>query len=198
MSAEPVAPSTPSADPPPNASPPPNPPLSAAPSGPAVAARAAELLRRTTAEAERADAKASILLAGTLAVVGGASALVSTVHWNPFSQPVAIQVTWWAALLAIVGGLVALGTAIYPRGHRLAPDRTRLGYFGDVVTFATPAALSLALHAVADDTEDVIDQVWQVSHIVDTKYRLIRLAVRSFLVAVVLLLAVLVAALAAA
>jgi len=161
----------------------------------AVARRAAELLRRTSAEAERADAKASILLAGMLAVIGGVSALLSTSKWNPLTQPAWLQVGWWAAVLAMLAGLFALGWAVYPRGHRLDPGRTIVGYFGDVVRYGSVDALAVALRDGPDEHAVVVDQVWQLSLLVDAKYRLIRLAIGAFLLPVLLLLVVMVAAL---
>jgi len=160
----------------------------------AVARRAAELLRRTSAEAERADTKASILLAGMLAVAGGISALLSAAKWNPFTQPVWVQVGWWVAVLGTMTALAALGRAVYPRSHRPDPGRTIVGYFGDVIRFRTVDALAAALCNDPDE-KVVVDQVWQLSYLVDAKYRLIRLAIRALLMSIVLLLIVMVGAL---
>lgn len=163
------------------------------PTDPAV--RVAELLKRTSAEAERADTKASILLAGTLAVVGGVSAMLSGARWNPLVQPGWLQTGWWAAVIAALWAVVALCLAVYPRGHRPDAARTVIGYFGDIVRYDSPAALAAALRDSPDE-EATIDQVWQISVLVDAKYRLVRIAVRGLLLSLVLLLFVLVAALA--
>lgn len=156
--------------------------------------RASELLHRTSGDAERADTKASILLAGTLAVAGGVSAVLSGAKWNPAAQLALIQVAWWAAVMTAVVALVCLGAAVYPRPHRKAAERSVVGYFGDVVALASVEALGTRLLASPDDPVDVaFDQLWQLSHIVGTKYRLIRWAIHAFALSLVLLLVVLVA-----
>jgi len=157
--------------------------------------RASELLQRTSGEAERADIKASILLVGTLAVAGGVSAVLSGAKWNPAAQPTLIQVPWWAAMVAAVVALVCLGAAVYPRAHRKAAERSVVGYFGDVVALPSVEALGKRLQASPDDhpVDVAVDQLWQLSHILDTKYRFIRWAIHAFALSLVLLLVVLVA-----
>jgi hypothetical protein len=87
--------------------------------------RMSELLQRTSGEAGRADTKASILLAGILAVADGLSALLSGAKWNPAAQPALVQIPWWAAVVAATAGLVCLGSAVYPRAHQAGPrDRS--------------------------------------------------------------------------
>lgn len=159
-----------------------------------VGRRTGELLQRTSGEAARADTKASILLAGILAVAGGVSALLSGTKWNPAAQPVLVQISWWAAVVAAAAGLVCLGSAVYPRAHRAGPQRSVVGYFGDVVALPSVDALSLRLRSASDDELDVaVDQLWQLSHVVSTKYRRIRWAIHGFLLSILLLLVVLVA-----
>jgi hypothetical protein len=158
-----------------------------------VGRRAGELLQRTSGEAERADTKASILLAGILAVAGGVSALLSGVKWNPAVQSALVQIPWWAAMVSATAGLVCLGSVVYPRAHRASSPRSSLGYFGDVVALPSVDALSLRLRSASYDELDVaVDQLWQLSHIVVTKYRLIRWAIHAFSLSLLLLLFVLV------
>jgi hypothetical protein len=140
--------------------------------------RTAELLQRTAKEAERADTKASILLAGVLAVAGGVSALLSGVHWSPSAQPVVVQVIWWGAVGAVVVALVLLAAAVYPRSHRDDGQRTHVGYFGDVLRFPSAEALGQHLQTGPGDAQTIdVDQLWQLSHVVGSKYRYIRLAI---------------------
>lgn len=156
--------------------------------------RTGELVQRTSEEAARADTKASILLAGILAVSGGVSALLSGAEWNPAVQPALIQIPWWAAVTAATAGLVCLGSAVYPRVHRADPQRSTIGYFGDVVGLPSLDALSLRLRSASDDELAVaVNQLWQLSHIVSTKYRMIRWAIHGFALSFLLLLVVLVA-----
>lgn len=157
---------------------------------------ASELLERTSSQAERADTKASILLAGILAVAGGVSAVLSGAKWNPAAQPTLIQVAWWVAVVAAVVALACLGSAVYPRmQHRkITGERPVVGYFGDVVMLPSVEVLSTRLQASPDDAIDIaIDQLWQLSHIGSTKYWLIRWAIYAFVLSLVLLLVVLVA-----
>jgi hypothetical protein len=57
-----------------------------------------------------------------------------------------------------------------------------------------PSVDALRLRSASHDELDVaVDQLWQLSHIVDTKYRLIRWAVHGFSLSLLLLLVVLVA-----
>lgn len=156
--------------------------------------RTSELLRRTSGEAERADTKASILLAGILAVAGGMSALLSGVKWNPAAQPALIQIPCWGAIVAAIAGLVCLGSAVYPRAHRTDLSRSTIGYFGDVVALPSVDALRLSLRSASQDELDIaVDQLWELSHIVGTKYRLIRWAIHGFSLSLLLLLVMLVA-----
>lgn len=158
-----------------------------------VGRRTSELLERTSGEAERADTKASILLAGLLAVAGGVSALLSGAKWDPAAQPTLVQIPWWAAVVAALAGLVCLGSAVYPRAHQANPHRKALGYFGDIVALPSIDALSQRLRATPDDELDrTVDQLWQLSHIVSTKYRLIRWAIHGISLSLLFLLTVLV------
>jgi hypothetical protein len=158
--------------------------------------RTSELLQRTSVEAERADTKASILLAGILAVAGGVSALLSGVKWNPATQPALVQIPWWMALASASAGLVCLGSAVYPRAHRSDAPRSTVGYFGDIVALPSVDALRLSLQSASHNELDVaVDQLWQLSHIVGTKYRLIRWGIHGLCLSLLLLLAVLVAVL---
>lgn len=162
-----------------------------------VVRRTSELLQRTSGEAERADTKASILLAGILAMIGGVSALLSGTKWNPLAQPMLVQIPWWVAVVAATVGLVCLGSAVYPRAHRASPQRSALGYFGDIVALPSVDALRLRLRLRAtshDELDAAVDQLWQLSHIVGTKYRLIRWAIHGFSFSLLLLLIVLVTA----
>jgi hypothetical protein len=143
-----------------------------------IGRRIAELLQRTAKEAERADTKASILLAGVLAVAGGVSALLSGMHWDPSAQSIVVQLIWWGAVGAGVAALVLLAAAVYPRSHRDDGQRAHVGYFGDVLRFRSAEELGQHLRNRPGDAQTIdVDQLWQLGHVVGTKYRYIRLAI---------------------
>jgi hypothetical protein len=84
-------------------------------------------------------------------------------------------------VVAATAGLVCLGSAVYPRAHKADPQRSVVGYFGDDVALPSVDALSLSLRSAADDELYVtVDQLWQLSHVVSTKYRLIRWVIHGF------------------
>jgi hypothetical protein len=157
--------------------------------GDAAARMARDLLERTRVEVDRADNKASIMLAGALAAAGGVSASLAAVGWSPLSAGVLVQVFWWPALFSGLGCIACLGSVLYPRARIAAPEKGTVGYFSDVVALDSLAALRQALgDPTAASFEAEVDQVWQVSHIVDRKYRLLRWAIRFLGASLVLLL----------
>lgn len=150
---------------------------------------ARELLDRTRAEVDRADNKASIVLAAVLAVAGALVATGVAVGWSPARSPVLVQVFFWPGALGGLAGIALLGAAVYPRMRVHPPETRTLGYFGDVVALRSVDGLRAALRDPAARSFDgAVDQIWQVSHIVDRKYRLIRGAVLGLTSSAVLLL----------
>jgi hypothetical protein len=159
---------------------------------------AKDLLDRTRAETAQADNKASILLAGVLAAVGGIAAAVGAGKWKPLHQPWYVSGPFWAAMAAVLAAIVCLGAVIYPRG-RVRPVQRPLGvtFFGDVAALASADQLRERLTAPGTELVDVwIDQIWQMSVLVDGKYSFLRRSVR--LLGVALTLAVIAAIAAAA
>ena len=135
--------------------------------------RARELLSQTRTEIEHADAKASILIAGALAAVGAVVATGGGGTWDAAHA-------WWIRALAWLGAaLVALGVVLlvlvlYPR-ERVGNAPAGVGYFRDVVRLGSPERLRAALlDPLASSFEVTVDQLWQVSTIVQRKYRLLR------------------------
>jgi hypothetical protein len=155
-----------------------------------------DLLDRTRTETVQADNKASILLAGVLAVAGGTAAALGAGKWRPIEQPWYIAVPFWAAVAAALASITCLAAAIYPRRRiQTAYKPTTVGYFGDVAALDSPDQLHGLLTTSATRLLDIwIDQIWQMSAIVSRKYRLVRWSVRFLGAVLVLAIIVLVVA----
>jgi hypothetical protein len=144
-----------------------------------------DLLDRTRTETVQADNKASILLAGVLAVAGGTAAALGAGKWRPIEQPWYVAVPFWTAVGATLASITCLAAAIYPRRRvQTSHKPTTVGYFGDVAALDSLDQLQTLLTSPGTRLIDVwIDQIWQMSAIVSRKYRLVRWSVR-FLAAV--------------
>jgi hypothetical protein len=150
------------------------------------------LLAESREELARADGKASILFgafgvaAGVLlgAVVGGT--------WSPahFDRGIA-ECLWWVGIAGASLSILLLGLAVLPR-IRHGEGRERLYYFGHVVQYRPRTWLGFPAQGIAPTEEffrdlrnppDSLrrsgDQIWVISGLVQTKYRLIRLALAS-------------------
>lgn len=159
---------------------------------------AKDLLDRARAEIAYAENKASILLAGTLAAVGGITAAISGSGWDVLRQPAWLMALFWAAVLAALGAIAGLAWAIYPR---IVPqDAARplsVGFFGDVAAMESPARLrTLLLDPGTTIFGTWVDQIWQSSLIADRRYRIIRWSIRLLGCAVLIGVATLLAAMA--
>lgn len=139
---------------------------------------AASLLAECREEVDRADKKASILLAATGVGIGALLAGLIAGKWSPFQLKDAIQWLWWTGVAATAGGLWYLACAVYPRTRRRGVDKPEsVAYFGDVLAFPTTAELTSAIaHSSEVSLTRLADQVRQVSLIVDRKYAYIRRA----------------------
>jgi MFS family permease len=153
---------------------------------------AEQLLAESREELARADGKASILFgafgvaAGVLlgAVVGGT--------WSPanFDNGTA-ECVWWVGIVGAGLSILLLGLAVLPR-VRHGAGRERLYYFGHVVQYRQRTWLGFPRRGLAPTDEFLrdlrhpptsldraADQIWVISGLVQTKYRLIRLALAS-------------------
>ena len=141
---------------------------------------AQDLLDHTRAEITLADNKASILLAGVLAVTGGISAALVASGWSLALEGRVTELLFWAAALCLTCSIVSLALVVYPR-RVSSQDRKGpiLAYFGDVASLSGPAALRAALVEGGADRMDVlIDQLWRISKIVVRKYLYLQLGMR--------------------
>ena len=134
------------------------------------------MLAEAREELDRADSKASILLAASGVAAGALLAGIVGGSWSPSRLGPPIQAMWWFGVAAAAAGIWNLASVIYPRTRRLGGARfDHIDYFCDILAFADADALMAALRrACAAGIEPVADQLRQISLIVDRKYRHIR------------------------
>jgi hypothetical protein len=160
----------------------------------AILLYATSLLSGAREEIDRADAKASILLAASGVAAGALVAGLTAGTWTPLKLQATIQWAWWLGVVESAVGICCLALAVYPRERKndSGVPWTVL-YYGDVLAYDTTAQLVTALNRSAETKiERIADQLRHVSWIVDHKYRLIRWGMRALFLAAVTIAAVLV------
>ncbi len=151
-----------------------------------------QILLEAREELDRADQKASILLAAVGVTVGAILAGLIPARWSPHTLGWPLEAVWWVGLAFVVGGVASLILAIFPRLGVSSKPEAMFSY-GDACRMETPAAVRECLIKTAEHELDrTVDQVFVVSRIVRRKYLLIRVAmgmmvVGSSLVAVAVL-----------
>jgi hypothetical protein len=137
---------------------------------------AEQMLDEARAEIAAADKKASILLAtlgvGFGAVLGGQ--LSGT--WDPSLLSPCGGAVWWTGVCVAILAVGAAALAVWPRyGSEHQPKK--VAYWGHAATFKGSKELRQALKAQnLPSPVRTADQLWHVSRIVRTKYRLVRSA----------------------
>lgn len=148
--------------------------LSQSPDEEAVESYARSLLAHTREEVNRADSKASLLLAASGVGIGAILSTVLSGNWDPFSIPNSVEWMWWSGCATAVSAIIALGFAVFPRTRRKVYCNSMVAYFADVRRIPE-ADLKLALAATLSSSSSyTLDQLHRVSKIADTKYSLIR------------------------
>ncbi len=155
---------------------------------------ATSLLSNAREELDRADAKASVLLAASGVAAGALLAGLIAGSWTPLKLQVTIQWAWWFGIAEWAIGICCLALAVYPRERKNDSGIPwTVGYYGDVLAYATSAELVVALNRSAETSiERLADQLRHVSWIVDHKYRLLRWGMRGLFLAAVTITAALV------
>jgi len=147
---------------------------------------ATSLLSNARHEIERADAKASILLAASGVVAGALLAGLLAGTWTPLKMHAAGQWLWWLGAAEAALGIWCLAWVVYPRDSKRGSEFPwAVGYYGDVLAFQATSHLVAALHRSAETNIDrVADQLRQISRIANYKYRLIRWGMRLLFLAI--------------
>jgi len=141
---------------------------------------ATSLLSNAREEIDRADAKASILLAASGVASGALLAGLIAGSWTPLRLQAAVQWAWWLGLAESAIAICCLALAVYPRERKRDPGIAgTVAYYGDVLAYPTNVQLVAALHRSAEANIDrIADQLRNISSIVSHKYRLIRWGMR--------------------
>lgn len=141
-------------------------------------ASTAQMLSETRDDVQHADQKASVLLAtlgiGFAAVIGGQ--LAGNFDSSSFSP--CGQIFWWAGVVAAISSVALSALALWPR-YRL-DDRPKYGitYWGHIAAFKTLEDFDSAFSEQGEPTNRRGQhQLWRLSKLVLTKYRLLRLAI---------------------
>jgi MFS family permease len=131
------------------------------------------ILAEAHREIDRADQKASILLAGVGVAIGAILAGLIPAHWSPSDLGSPWQWIWWAGILATSVGIAFLLAAVYPRIGGKGNGK-QLNYFGDACEMPTREAVRECLIETSkDELGRTVDQIFVDSRIVKRKYRLI-------------------------
>jgi MFS family permease len=141
---------------------------------------ATSLLGSAREEIDRADAKASILLAASGVVAGALLAGLIAGNWTPLELQAAVQWVWWLGLAESAIAIGCLALAVYPRERKNDSETPgTVAYYRDVLAYPTTVQLVAALHRSTEANIDrIADQLRNISSIVSRKYRLIRWGMR--------------------
>jgi MFS family permease len=155
---------------------------------------ATSLLDNAREEIDRADAKASILLAASGVVVGALLAGLIAGSWTPLKLQAAVQWAWWLGLVESAIGIWCLALAVYPRERKDDSEIPgTVAYYRDVLAYSTNIQLVAALNRSAETNIDrIADQLRNVSWIVSSKYKLIRWGMRGLFLSAVTITATMV------
>jgi hypothetical protein len=164
------------------------------------------LLAETREELQKADNKASILLAASGIALSALLTAFAAGTWSPshLTNRDAQFWTWTSMSLALIG-LFFIGAAVKPRLRSKETERQVLHYFADVHGFwpkwyriRRAAALSEG-RAQFDDALEAAstgenlklrldDQIWFLGHIAYRKYRLVDIGLWFFVISILLAL----------
>jgi hypothetical protein len=150
---------------------------------------ARQLLVDAKEERALADQKASVLFAAVGTGAGIAVAVAVGRHWSPLSLPLWPGVLWWLGATALVGCVVLLGAAVYPRlGPRPARDGGTVSSFRELAHCDDVGAVRRAVErSLRDEFDGVSGQLLVVGRLTAVKYACIRAALWLLVASVVLL-----------
>jgi len=157
------------------------------------------LLRETREELQKADNKASILLAASGIVFTAVLTAATTIGWDPDRLSVkTARTTLWLAIGLVAIGVVLIAAAVKPRLRIRSGTHEEIDYFGDVEAYwprwwqfrdrknqlaesrqRFAQALSSG-HQRQRYRERIDDQIWTLSHIAFRKYQLISYGLFSY------------------
>ncbi len=145
-----------------------------------VVVHAEAVLASAREELVRADGKASLLLAAAGVAVGALMGGLIARDWTPFVLNNWVEWAWWLGVCATIIAVVALAWAVYPRTRPSDPRPDVISFYGDVVTTPAEALETRLEQTIALPREAALDQLRQVSLIVQRKYLAIQVALWAF------------------
>jgi hypothetical protein len=134
--------------------------------------RASVLHSETREELARADAKATTLLSVTGLIIGALLAGAIAGDWTPQKLDNTVEWAFWPGLLLIAAAEGALFLAVVPR-IKHDKDKKKLRYFGHVVQFRDLDDLREALETADSEHDRLLDQVFVLAGIAETKFRFV-------------------------
>lgn len=144
---------------------------------------AERLLTTGREELHRADTKVSIIFASASAVIVTLMAAALAGGWSPTRLAGPPVLLWWVSTAIAFLAVVLMSATLYPRTRRPGRSGPPITFYGDVARFQDPKALRAALERSAThEFEQLIDQVMQVSRIVELKYRLLAMSMWALLI----------------
>ncbi|MFF3581784.1 Pycsar system effector family protein [Streptomyces mirabilis] len=136
---------------------------------------ASALLGRSREELNRADAKASLLLAASGVGLGVMLTAILSGDWTPFGIDNKFEWLWWSGIILAVTGVTCLGIAVFPRTRRsVAANAAPVAYFRDVAVNKKEDLEGLIRVTLGSPKVPILDQLYEVSRVVNVKYELIR------------------------
>jgi len=146
----------------------------------------ASLLTDARDELNRADSKASLLLAAIGVIIGALIAGLAGSKWTPMTLDTGAQAVWWAGVSAAAAGVFWIAASVYPRIHQPKTPRHGLPtFYGDVAAYQDVDAFRVAIGQAPEARERLINQTYVISKIVQWKYVLLRRGLLSILMAIV-------------
>jgi Family of unknown function (DUF5706) len=147
--------------------------------------RARSLHKDVREELVRADAKATTLLSVVSILLGALLGGAIAGDWTPADLKCVLTVLFWIAVGLGMGAEGHLLAAVLPRVKH-PKDATQVRYFGHVVQLEDDEELKRRLTDADGELEQLTDQVYVLSGIVDSKYQHVRTALQWLAAAVVL------------
>jgi hypothetical protein len=147
------------------------------------------LLADAREERALADQKASVLFAAVGTVTGIAVAIAVSRQWSPSVLDLVPAVLWWMGAGAIIGSVVLLGAAVYPRlGPRPLRNGSTVTSFREIAHCDDPIVVRRAVtESLRSELDGLSVQLLILGRLTSAKYACIRAALWLLVLAVALL-----------
>lgn len=134
-----------------------------------------DLLNHTRGELNRADSKASLLLATLGVIISSLIGGLATSAWRPAKLAGGEQVLFWIGVVAAAGGVFWIAASVFPRIRQSGTPHPGVpAYYGDVAVYRDVDAFRAAIDGCPEVRDRLINQTFVIAGIVQTKYVLLR------------------------